>query len=723
MLTKRIFLASSSELKEDRKEFEIFINRKNKDLVNKDAFLELVVWEDFLDALSKTRLQDEYNKRIRECDVFVMLFCTKVGRYTEEEFETAFGQFKATNKPFIFTYFKDAEISTGSVNKKDLMSLWAFQKKLDALEHFYTPYKNIDGLKFHFSQQLEKLAASGFIELKPDKDGAAASGGTANQANLTASGLPALSSDRRQNTSSVKLLCATLLKSAPDSEDFARRLAGQIASLTGLSGQGLFDAISYFIEYHLLTSKEPEVQSTLDLAAKDKDPAALANRLREFGKTGASDARPIDVLSDFFNRTREREPVWKSYFDAVTELGEVPRELVKSVSRIRVKLGFVAPQYLLAGLLARFDDDWRPVLNAYQRAIPRPAERNGAFESLQASQWNCWLMWGPSVPICCCGQWRGLIAFQYGYGDENNSVPVLEVPTDAAASTKALDEIASKLCVERRGARFAALTGRLRWGPWFLREEVQGKSQEQEFDLAKQDEVAEETEVARLGVAPAQSTLYNEEVATNLVFQLDKIDATNPETRVYFSAYLWLIFLVAVPPRKPKFAAAGPSLLRGKEFPDWPENDKQRRRVRDTRLWEDLVPVFVHANIGDPAALSFQKQVLVENALQLLHQVWDRRHELFDQDDVAAGIQFHLVCTSDYSGCGAGLRFPPEDPLLGQLRRRQGSEPDEAFAAALMLPPDDETEATRPWGLAGYFSACHFPELIADYYDYVAEKA
>ncbi|MGH8077553.1 MAG: hypothetical protein ACREPE_09550 [Lysobacter sp.] len=104
--------------------------------MDQSVFIELIVWEDFLDALSKTRLQDEYDKAIRECDIFVMLFCTKVGQYTEEEFETAFGQFKATTKPFIFTYFKDAEISTGSANKKDLMSLWAFQEKLDALRHF-----------------------------------------------------------------------------------------------------------------------------------------------------------------------------------------------------------------------------------------------------------------------------------------------------------------------------------------------------------------------------------------------------------------------------------------------------------------------------------------------------------------------------------------------------------------------------------------------------------
>jgi hypothetical protein len=174
MITKKIFLASSAELKGDRAEFEIFISRKNKDWVAKGVFLELVIWEDFLDAISQTRLQDEYNKAIRDCDLFVMLFWTKVGQYTEEEFETAFGQFKSTNKPFIFTYFKDAEISVGSANKKDLMSLWAFQEKLSSLGHFYTVYKNVDELKFKFDQQLDKLASKGFIEFIPEKQQATA---------------------------------------------------------------------------------------------------------------------------------------------------------------------------------------------------------------------------------------------------------------------------------------------------------------------------------------------------------------------------------------------------------------------------------------------------------------------------------------------------------------------------------------------------------------------
>jgi hypothetical protein len=152
MQTKKIFLASSAELAEDREQFKSFIGSKNNDWVKQyGVFIELVLWEDFLDAMSQTRLQDEYDKAIKECDLFVMLFFTKVGQYTEEEFETAFGRFKATNKPFLFTYFKDAEISTGSANKKDMLSLWAFQEKLDGLGHFYTRYKNIDELKYHFN--------------------------------------------------------------------------------------------------------------------------------------------------------------------------------------------------------------------------------------------------------------------------------------------------------------------------------------------------------------------------------------------------------------------------------------------------------------------------------------------------------------------------------------------------------------------------------------------
>lgn len=168
--TIKLFLASSSELKEDREQFALFISSKNKYWVNnKGIFLELSHWEDFLEAFSRTRLQDEYNKAVEECDIFVMLFFTKVGKYTKEEFERAFGQFKATNKPCIFTYFKDTAVSSSSIKAKDQQSVEAFKKKLRDLGHFQSIYKDINELKYKFSEQLDKLAALNFTKCAQDK--------------------------------------------------------------------------------------------------------------------------------------------------------------------------------------------------------------------------------------------------------------------------------------------------------------------------------------------------------------------------------------------------------------------------------------------------------------------------------------------------------------------------------------------------------------------------
>lgn len=152
----KIFLASSSELKEEREQFEIFIHRENQQLYKRGIFIELELWENFIDAMSQTRLQDEYNNVVKHSDIFVSLFFTKVGKYTLEEFETAFGQFKKTGKPLVYTYFKNAPIDAENITD-EIQSLLDFRKKLDALGHFRTIYKNIDDLKLQFKNQLEKV--------------------------------------------------------------------------------------------------------------------------------------------------------------------------------------------------------------------------------------------------------------------------------------------------------------------------------------------------------------------------------------------------------------------------------------------------------------------------------------------------------------------------------------------------------------------------------------
>jgi hypothetical protein len=153
----QVFLASSAELREDRDAFDLYFRQQNDQLRKKGIYLEIVRCENFLDAMSETRLQDEYNQAIRACDIFVCLFFTKTGKFTAEEFEVAHRQFKARGKPRIFTFFKDAEIKTGSARKEDLNTLWAFQEKLKTLGHFWTTYSDIEHLKRQFRDQLDKL--------------------------------------------------------------------------------------------------------------------------------------------------------------------------------------------------------------------------------------------------------------------------------------------------------------------------------------------------------------------------------------------------------------------------------------------------------------------------------------------------------------------------------------------------------------------------------------
>ena len=153
----KIFLASSRELAVDRNEFEIFINRENKKMIEQNTFLHLEIWEDFIDAMSSSRLQDEYNKAVEGADIFVSLFFTKAGKYTEEEFETAYKKFIENGKPLVYTYFKNSNINTSDINRGDINSLLRFKDKLKELGHFPTEYENADQLKNHFRNQLDKL--------------------------------------------------------------------------------------------------------------------------------------------------------------------------------------------------------------------------------------------------------------------------------------------------------------------------------------------------------------------------------------------------------------------------------------------------------------------------------------------------------------------------------------------------------------------------------------
>jgi hypothetical protein len=148
----KIFLASSNELVKEREAFEIKIYRKSKMWSDKKGIsLHLDIWEDLTASVSQTRSQDEYDKKVRKADLFVLLAFSKVGMYTEEEFDVAHTTFKAIGAPRIFTYFLAID------KEKEETSLGEFKNKLNKLGHFETPCSDFNDFWNKFNDELERF--------------------------------------------------------------------------------------------------------------------------------------------------------------------------------------------------------------------------------------------------------------------------------------------------------------------------------------------------------------------------------------------------------------------------------------------------------------------------------------------------------------------------------------------------------------------------------------
>lgn len=166
--TIRIFLASSSELKADREQFKLFISEENTRLNASGVFLEVVGYENFPNEISEAGLQAEYNKALRACDMAVFLLFSKVGTFTDQEFDAAMSAFKTNQAPKIWTYFKNEALYPETIKEDDIISLFAFKRKLKELMHYRTAYNNIDHLKYQFKIELDHKYPSLFAPVQAD---------------------------------------------------------------------------------------------------------------------------------------------------------------------------------------------------------------------------------------------------------------------------------------------------------------------------------------------------------------------------------------------------------------------------------------------------------------------------------------------------------------------------------------------------------------------------
>jgi len=85
----KVFLASSSELELERVHVGDFFNDINSSLAETAVRVRLLKWEVFDPSFKGERKQTEYDQQVKRADIFIALYRTKAGKYTEEEVETA----------------------------------------------------------------------------------------------------------------------------------------------------------------------------------------------------------------------------------------------------------------------------------------------------------------------------------------------------------------------------------------------------------------------------------------------------------------------------------------------------------------------------------------------------------------------------------------------------------------------------------------------------------
>lgn len=163
----RIFLASSNELADDRIAFGDAIQEINDSLLNqkKTARFALYKWERETASFFERRKQDEYNLNIETCDLFVMLYWSKVGKYTEEEYDFAYQRLvKSGNRsPVVFVYQKNSALPATQTDP-DRDTLVAFNAKVLGRDgQFRESYTQFNDLRVSIEREINKLFALGIL--------------------------------------------------------------------------------------------------------------------------------------------------------------------------------------------------------------------------------------------------------------------------------------------------------------------------------------------------------------------------------------------------------------------------------------------------------------------------------------------------------------------------------------------------------------------------------
>ena len=163
--TIKIFLASSAELKPERDAIASLEGNLNERLTPLGINIHFVLWEYLDSSMGPKHKQEEYNDALCDCEMCMVMYWTKFGDYTTEEFNIAYQQLcEGKNPKKLYVYFKDEDNpSTELKHFRDGFS--------ERYGHFYNHFGSIDTLKADFLLQLidyqkNYLQGRNFVEIK-----------------------------------------------------------------------------------------------------------------------------------------------------------------------------------------------------------------------------------------------------------------------------------------------------------------------------------------------------------------------------------------------------------------------------------------------------------------------------------------------------------------------------------------------------------------------------
>ncbi len=347
----------------------------------------------------------------------------------------------------------------------------------------------------------------------------------------------------------------------------------------------------------------------------------------KFAALKLKEQEPVIEINDVFrlNDDMTKDGI-KQYLYAVAALKLSLDEEASFLCKIKINEGYLLPLNLLAGLMSRFSEDWDPIISAYGEMAAK------SFSPLQMTIFDLWLLWGPSVPICVCGQWSGPITMQYGFGDENNSIRVRVENQQKEALFNEIRTAVKALKTQSYPALHASIVGRLCPPSSF----VQGQ-----FCGAQQD------------------LLNPDREAFILEYESHSVVGNTGGGYLFYTGYIWALFVVG---REHK-----PSLEEVSREP-----------------WLKVAPFFEHGNIVDDATYASAKLQLAHKVLTFLKSSMQ-----FEYDRSQPPLRLWYVSALDDSGCGCEIAVPPLGLSIRALIESLLKEPEFEGLAERIITNDD----------------------------------